>query len=408
MATNLPTNVPTKQFAQFDSVATELYQTFNTLIAELIARRDSLLLRLSQLREDYISKETTRKEAIEELEQQMSQLSMKVNINRPIQQQATEAYKQGLQQLQIPAGLPSPQFLCQKLNKLKSLIADFGEVVESEVPDYTFKKEPVLSAGKMGTGENELNVAGLAIDEDNQLIYIADYGNKRIQIVSFEGQFIDRFGQDKLDSPLGIVVTKKYVFITDAGLHALLQFDKKNYQLLRRTGSKGSKEGHFNLPRGLCIDEDIIVTDCHNDRLSVFSRKFKFIHNIGIGQLSKPRDVKLIPDSVVVVIDRSPKCLHLFSRNGNYLRSCISQGEGPECLVNKPYFFCIDPAGNMIISDYGNHTIKIISQSEQLIHTIGSRGSGKGRLIFPFGICITKLGTIFVVSLNHNYVLQCF
>ena len=41
------------------------------------------------------------------------------------------------------------------------------------------------------TGSKELNyAAGLAIDEANKLIYIVDCGNKRVQIVSFEGDFI--------------------------------------------------------------------------------------------------------------------------------------------------------------------------------------------------------------------------
>ena len=45
---------------------------------------------------------------------------------------------------------------------------------------------------------NELKATGLAIDESNEFIYIADWGNKRVQIVSFKGDFIKRFGHDKL------------------------------------------------------------------------------------------------------------------------------------------------------------------------------------------------------------------
>ena len=55
------------------------------------------------------------------------------------------------------------------------------------------------SSWEVGSGSKELNNArGLAIDEANKLIYVADCGNKRVQIVSFEGNFIKRFGQDKL------------------------------------------------------------------------------------------------------------------------------------------------------------------------------------------------------------------
>ena len=193
MATNIPIIVPTNPMAQFDSVATRIHQIFDPLIAQLIARRDTLLLELSQLREDYSNKETARRAAIQEIEtaqQQMQMLSLKVNINIPVHQQAADAYKQGLQQLETPTQLPCPHFTCPTLHKLESLIAEFGEVIDWEVPDYSLKREPVLTAGKFGTDVNELKATGLTIDESNELIYLADYSNKRVQIVSYKGDFI--------------------------------------------------------------------------------------------------------------------------------------------------------------------------------------------------------------------------
>ena len=262
----------------------------------------------------------------------------------------------------------------------------------------------------MGNGDNELQATGIAIDEDNKLILIADCGNSRVQIVSFEGLFMTRFGQDTLKRPYGITVSNEHVFITDIGLHALLKFDRNSYKLESRTGTKGSEYGQLNYPSGLCIDYngDVLVADCRNSRVSVFSKDLIFISNIGIGQLKHPKDVKLTPDSVVVVLDASSKCVHFYSKNGHFLKSCISQGQGSNCLVNQPTFFCLDLAGNIIISDRDNHRIKIFSQSEQLIHTIGREGEEIGEFMYPYVICISKLGTIFFVSHNHNFSIQCF
>ena len=131
------------------------------------------------------------------------EMSLKVNINLPIHQQATALYKQGLKQLETPTKPPYPIIICPQLQELQSIISEFGEVREWEVPDYTLKKEPVIIAGEWGSGENELNAAGIAIDEDNKLILIADCENSRVQIVSFEGQFMTRFGQETLISPWG-------------------------------------------------------------------------------------------------------------------------------------------------------------------------------------------------------------
>ena len=177
MATNLPTNVPTNPLTQFDTVATQIHQTFDPLIAQQIARRDALLLKLSQLRQEYTDKETTRRAAIEELErtqEQMLEISLKVNINLPNHQQATALYKEGLKQLETPTKPRYPMFICPKLQELQTIMTEFGEVREWEVPDYSLKKQPVVTAGKWGNGDNELRATGIAIDEDNKLILIAD------------------------------------------------------------------------------------------------------------------------------------------------------------------------------------------------------------------------------------------
>ena len=344
------------------------------------------------------------------MQQQMQMLSLKVNINIPVHQKAADAYKQGLQQLETPTKLPCPQFTCPTLHKLESLIAEFGEVIEWEVPDYSLKREPVITAGKRGTGVNELNAIGLAIDESNEFIYLADNGNKRVQIVSFKGDFIKRFGQDKLMGPWGIAITSEHIYVTDRGLHVLFQFKKNSFDLLNRTGTEGQTDGQFNRPRGLCTDYsgDVFVADCGNNRVCIFSNDFQFISKLGIGQLYYPNDVKLTPDCQVVVLDRSPKCVHFYSRDGHLLSSCVSQGEGPEYLVYYPKFLCMDPAGNIIVSDKGNHSIKIISKHGHLIHTIGRPGDGIGELRYPWGISVSKSGIIFVVSDNANFSIQCF
>ena len=413
MATNIPIIVPTNPMAQFDSVDTRIHQTFDPLVAQLIARRDALLLELSQLREDYSNKETTRRAAIQEIEtaqQQMQMLTLKENIGIQAHQQAADTYKRVLQQLETPTRLPCPHFTYPTLYKLESLIAEFGEVIDWEVPDYSLKREPVLTAGKWGTGSKELKARGLAIGEPNERIYLADCENKRVQIVSFKGDFIKRFGQYKLNRPWGIAITSEHIYVTDLGLHALFQFNKNSFQLLNRTGTEGQTDGQFNEPRGICTDYsgDVFVADCDNNRVCIFSHDLKFISKLGIGQLKYPKDVKVTPDCQVVVLDWSSECVHFYYRNGHLLSSCVSRGYGPEYLVYEPCFLCMDLAGNIIISDYWNHSIKIISKSGHLIHTIGKKGHGIGELVFPFGISVSKSGVIFVVSDNANFSIQCF
>ena len=410
MATNEPMEAPVNEFAQFDRVATEITDTFEPLIRQLIERRDALLRELQEMKDDYYTKETNRKAARLELlatQQHLQELSLKVNENREYHQQATDIYKERIQQLETPTKLPLPFLSCPTLNELRTAIAEFGEVKECKL-DYSLKKQPVLAVGKEGSNDNELDHAtGLALDEVNQLIYIADWLNKRIQVVSFEGKFLKRFGQDILNKPWGIAVTEDNVFVTYEHLHALLQFRKKDCKLVRRTGTEGAGDGQLGVPRGLCADynEDVYVAELRNNRVSVFSKQLRFLKCLGTQQLKTPVDVKVTPNSLVI-LDCSPNCIHFYSRSGDLLSSCVTQGE--DGMVYHPVFFCLDTAGNILIADFERHDVKILSPSGHLIHKIGKEGDGGGELFYPCGICVSELGTIFVISWNRNFGLQSF
>ena len=362
------------------------------------------------MKEDFMAKETTRRAAIEELERvirHMREESIKVNVNLETQEKAIQVYQDQMERHQKPTKLPQPLFSCPTLYHLQTQIDEFGEVTEWEL-DYSLKKQTVLTVGKKGKANNELDwPRGLALDEPNQLIYIADCDTCRIQVVSFAGKFLKWFGQGILQRPWGIVVTEDNVFVTDLDLYALFQFSKKDYTLVRRTGTKGGGEGQLNYPRGLSIDYngDVYVADCSNHRVSVFSKDLNFLKHLFTQQLRYPRDVKVTPNSVVV-LDGSPNCIHFFSRSGALLRSCVTQRE--DGMVCGPWFFCLDPAGNILITDCYSHNVKIFSPYGQLMHTIGKEGHGRGELYCPWGICLSQTGTIFVVSLSVNFGLQSF
>ena len=202
MATNQPTNAPVYEFHLYDFVATEITDTFNRLIEQLIARRDALLTKLQTMKEDFVTKETTRKAAIAELERvirQMREESIKVNMILETQEKAIQVYLDQMERHQTPTKLPQPFFSCPTLLHLQTQISEFGDMREWEL-DYSLKKQPVLAVGKEGTANNELNASrGLVLDEPNQLIYIADCYTSRIQVVSFAGKFLKRFGQEILE-----------------------------------------------------------------------------------------------------------------------------------------------------------------------------------------------------------------
>ena len=321
MATNLQPNVAFDKMPHFDNVEAEIQQTFDSLIDQLIARRDVLLQMVQELREDHRNKEALRIAAIEELErvqEQMQEMSIKVNPNIKFHQQAKEVYQQGLEKQEPAATFLCPTFRCQRMDTIRELIAELGEIVPCEIPNYSLRKDPILTAGKFGRGDNELDAKGITFDDTNELMYIADSWNRRVQMVSLKGEIVAQFGNDSLLNPCGIAVTDEYIFVTDTGYHALFQFRKKDFEFLNRVGNLGDKEGQLNTPSGLCIDTngDVLIADNGNNRVCIFSKQLKFESCIGIGQLNSPTDVKL-SDNRVVVLDWNTKCVHFFSRDGH-------------------------------------------------------------------------------------------
>ena len=170
MATKQPTTVTSCEMQLFDCVATEIINAFDRLIDQLIARRDALLNTLRTMKEDYISKETTRKASITELEElirQTQELSVKVNTNLKVQQDAIDLYQQNIKDHETPTKHPRLSFSCPTLSLIETQIAEFGDFKEGV--NYHQKEEPVIAVGKKGKADKELNKArGLALDEPNQ------------------------------------------------------------------------------------------------------------------------------------------------------------------------------------------------------------------------------------------------
>ena len=393
--------------SQFDTVITRINKTFETLLDMLISRRDDLLKKISEMKQEYENKELSRKAAkveIEKTQEYLQELGLKVNFNKSLHLQASQLYQQGLENLNTPTKVSSPIFKCNTLENLQMAITEFGEIAEWEEPDYSLKIQPIITTGKKGKGlKDTSNAAGLAIDEANERVYISDCGNSRVQVVSFKGDFLARFGQGILKEPWGVAVTEEDIFITDKSHNAVFQFSKKILKLRNRTKSE-----ELDDPNGIAVDTngDIFVADSLNHRMSIFSDSLQFKCNIGVGQLYLPQDVKLTFDCIVV-LDWSPNCIHFFSRCGNHLSSCVTRGEGQDCMLSCPWFFCMDLVENIFISDTNNSVI-VLSACGQPIHILGRKGNMNGEFISPSGISVSKSGIIFVVSDNQNHSLQCF
>ena len=111
--------------------------------------------------------------------------------------------------------------------------------------------------------------------DDGGNLYVS-IAHSHIQVFSKDGEFLYTFGCDKngvnmLCEPWSVCVCGQYVYVTDYGNHNISVFTTEG-EYVTSFGQKGSKDGEFHGPYGVCTDMDgfIYVCDCNNHRIQVF------------------------------------------------------------------------------------------------------------------------------------------
>ncbi|KAI6660216.1 RING finger protein nhl-1-like [Oopsacas minuta] len=153
--------------------------------------------------------------------------------------------------------------------------------------NYQVNGEFVSRIGKLGKGELEFDyLCGLTIDESNGEVYICDSNNHRIQILSKELTYKTQFGQDNLESPFDVKLTKEFIHILDES-NPCLHLYNYNLVLHKSIISKGYGLQLMN-PYFFYIDHsnNILITDysyiSSSASISIFNYQFDLIHKISI------------------------------------------------------------------------------------------------------------------------------
>jgi streptogramin lyase len=226
--------------------------------------------------------------------------------------------------------------------------------------------------GAYGEGDGEFGaVSGIAIDQ-NDIIYITDPYNYRIQKFDSSGNYLSQFGSqgsgdgDFQSSPNGIDVdefgniyvstwygTKKFsndgtfinnfngasghndvavdavgnVFVAASGSGKILKFDGSG-NLIAEWGSSGSGDGQFGNFVGIDVDSlgNIYTLENSTYRVQKFGPDGTFITKWGSegsepGMFKYPEGLSVDNDGDIFVADTDNKRLQKFDSSGNYITS---------------------------------------------------------------------------------------
>jgi len=120
----------------------------------------------------------------------------------------------------------------------------------------------------------------LAVAPDGT-VYVADWGNHRIQRFSATGAFLGKWGSygssnGQFNYPLGVAVAPDgTVYVADWGNHRIQRFSATG-TFLGAWGASGSGDGQFNTPGGVAVAPSgtVYVADRGHDRIQVFGTDY--------------------------------------------------------------------------------------------------------------------------------------
>ncbi len=286
---------------------------------------------------------------------------------------------------------------------------------------------------------------GLTLDESDNII-VADAGNHRIRKISNTG-VVTTLGVDANNSWPGDVALDEAgnVYFTDrtngqikkVAPGGVISSVAGNPYLSSdvKSGADGTGlEAEFEHPRGIAMDFDgnLLVAD-------VFDSAIRKVTPAGVvttvagaattagttdgtgatARFSRPAGIAVDQTHNVYVADSRNYTVRKISSTGLVTTfagsagiSGSADGIGPEARFYAPGAIAVDQAGNLFVTDGGNHTIRKIS-SQGVVTTIagaaGITGSADGpgalaRFNGPAAIAVDSSGNVFVSDYNNNTV----
>jgi tripartite motif-containing protein 71 len=282
-------------------------------------------------------------------------------------------------------------------------------------------------------GEFMAPIYGLCVDQQGSL-FVVDNGNNRVQKFDNAGNFIILWGNfgsanANFHNPTGIACDGKGdVWVVDTNNHRVQKFDGKLGGYLMKFGSRGNGEGQFNSPWGIAVDRVrgyVYVVDSANFRVQKFDMNGEFIMSWGSfgsgdGQFYFPRGVAVDQtDGFVYVVDMGNHRIQKFDTSTNVLPQLLAKwggsaepGHASSQLAQEagqlrsPWGITVDGAGDVYVTDTGNHRVEKFDKEGNFITQWGGFGNGKGQFNFPYGIAVDVRGSVFVVDSGNTRVEQ--
>jgi len=265
------------------------------------------------------------------------------------------------------------------------------------------------SIGKEGKRAGEMREPTDVAVDYRGYIYVTERGNNRIQVFSPSGKFHRSYYN--VSEPASIALDSSGFVVADAGNYMIKKFSF-NENLLFSFGSRGNSHSQFQKITGVAIDDrgNILTIDGEKNTVQVFSPE----KSIAMPEEVAPplNSIRLLSMYNIHVTDMAwhNDILYATSKDedsvyfiqGGLVRKIVKKSGNVE--LSKPYGIAVDPGGYIWVADSGNDRLVRMDRTGRILLTVGSSGSGSGEFSEPKGIAITGKGIIYVADSDNERI----
>ncbi|XP_067022323.1 E3 ubiquitin-protein ligase TRIM71-like [Acropora muricata] len=282
-----------------------------------------------------------------------------------------------------------------------------GSPFKTEFKPRLFK--PVLSFGKEGSTDGMFSRPwGIAVNDKDE-IAVTDRHNHRIQSFLSDGTHLRSFGrrgnqQGQFECPTGITFCRNNIIASDTNNHRVENFDDQGHYLDNFDG-KGNLNHQLDRPHGLSIDSEgnIIVADSYFKSVLIFTLDGRFLRRIG-EETSFLGPIHCIQhDNRFIVSDFGDHCIKVFDKQGEFLYKFGKRGTG-DGEFDQPRCLSVDRVGHLLVCDSMNHRVQVFKLSGEFVTKFGAAGKEEGKFNQPISTAILSNGRIIVTEFGNHRV----